>query len=101
MPGLNTEMSMEEGFSWKRFDSIAKTLESLGYLAVVLGPLTGIAMLIIGSTPVRLMGLVVIGASVLVAAYHISFSLLMNAVHDITRQLESYQHEHTETSHST
>ena len=79
---------MEDRFSWQRFDSIARVLESLGYLAVVLGPLTGIAMLVLGSTPVRFMGIVVIGASVLIAAYHISFSLLMNAVHDITRHLD-------------
>jgi len=79
---------MEEPFSWKRFDSVARVLESLGYLAAVLGPLVGIAMLVLGSTPVRFMGIVVIGASVLIAAYHISFSLLMNAVHDITKHLE-------------
>lgn len=88
---------MEEPFSWKRFDSIARVLESLGYLAAVLGPLTGVAMLILGSTPIRLLGLVVIGASVLVAAYHLSFSLLMNAVHDIIRRLELHDREQVET----
>ncbi|HEY3296739.1 MAG TPA: hypothetical protein VGL38_15010 [bacterium] len=88
---------MEEPFSWQRFDSIAKVLGSLGYLAAVFGPLTGIAMLVLGSTAVRLAGIVVIGASVLIAAYHISFSLLMNAVHDITRHLELHEHEQVET----
>ena len=88
---------MEESFSWRRFDSIARVLESFGYLAAVLGPLTGIAMLVFGSTPIRVVGLVVIGASVLIAAYHISFSLLMSAVHDITRHLELHDHPPVET----
>lgn len=79
---------MEEPFSWQRFDRIAKTLEGLGYLVAFLGPLIGIAMLIIGDFVVRMLGLGLIVASFLAAAYHISFSLLMNAVHDITKHIE-------------
>jgi hypothetical protein len=37
-------------------------------------------------------GLSLIFASFLIAAYHISFSLLMNAVHDLTKKLEEQQH---------
>jgi hypothetical protein len=79
---------MEEPFSWQRFDRIAKTLEGLGYLVAFLGPLIGIAMLIIGDFVVRMLGLALIVGSFLAAAYHISFSLLMNAVHDITKHIE-------------
>ncbi len=79
---------MEEPFSWQRFDRIAKTLEGLGYLVAFLGPLIGIAMLIVGDFLVRMLGIGLIVASFLVAAYHISFSLLMNAVHDLTRHME-------------
>jgi cyanate permease len=80
---------MEESFSWQRFERISKALESLGYLVAVFGPLVGIALLIIGDWTMRLMGIGVIVASALVAAYHISFSLLMNAVHDLTKRIES------------
>ena len=79
---------MEESFSWQRFDRIAKTLEGLGYLAAFLGPLMGIALLIVGDFVVRIIGLAMIVASFLTAAYHISFSLLMNAIHDLTKHLE-------------
>jgi hypothetical protein len=82
---------MEDSFSWQRFDRIAKTLEGLGYLVAFLGPLVGIALLIVGDTVVRVVGLAMIFGSFLTAAYHISFSLLMNAVHDITKHIESQQ----------
>ena len=80
---------MEDPFSWQRFDRIAKTLEGLGYLVAFLGPLVGIALLIVGDMVVRIIGLAMILASFLTAAYHISFSLLMNAIHDITKHLEA------------
>ena len=80
---------MEESFSWQRFDRISKTLEGLGYLVAFLGPLVGIALLIMGDFVVRIVGLALIFASFLTAAYHISFSLLMNAVRDITKKLEA------------
>ena len=82
---------MEESFSWQRFDRIAKTLEGLGYLVAFLGPLVGIALLIVGDMVVRIVGLALIFGSFLTAAYHISFSLLMNAIHDITKHLEMQQ----------
>lgn len=71
---------MDESFSWKSFDRVAKILESLGYIVAVFGPLTGIGMLILGDIAVKFMGIVTILASCLVALYHISFSLLMGAV---------------------
>ena len=79
---------MDDSFSWQRFDRIAKTLEGLGYLVAFLGPLAGIALLIVGDMVVRIVGLVMIFGSFLTAAYHISFSLLMNAVKDITKRLD-------------
>ena len=80
---------MEESFSWQRFDRISKTLEGLGYLVAFLGPLAGIALLIVGDFVVRIVGLALIFASFLTAAYHISFSLLMNAVKDIIKRLDA------------
>lgn len=82
---------MEEPFSWQRFDRIAKTLEGLGYLVAFLGPLVGIALLIVGDFVIRVIGLTLIIGSFLAAAYHISFSLLMNAIHDITKHLEAQE----------
>ena len=82
---------MEESFSWQRFARIAKTLEGLGYMVAFLGPLVGIALLIVGDMVVRIVGLALIFGSFLTAAYHISFSLLMNAIHDITKHLEMQQ----------
>ena len=79
---------MDATFSWQRFDKIARVLEALGYVVALLGPLAGITMLIIGDWVTRILGLSIILGSFLVAAYHISFSLLMSAVHDITKHLE-------------
>jgi hypothetical protein len=94
------EVVMEENFSWQRFDRISKALESLGYLVAVFGPIAGIALLIFGDGIMRLMGVGVIVASALIAAYHISFSLLMNAVKDLTRHLEAINPPRTTGSSS-
>lgn len=74
---------MDESFSWKNFDRMAKVLESLGYIVAVFGPLVGIGMLILGDMAVKFMGIVTIVASFLVALYHISFSLLMGAIRNL------------------
>jgi hypothetical protein len=79
---------MDGTFSWQRFDRIARVLEALGYVVAFFGPLAGIVMFVIGDWITRIVGLSLIFASFLIAAYHISFSLLMNAVHDLTKKLE-------------
>jgi hypothetical protein len=71
---------MSPSFSWQNFDRMSRVLESLGYMVAVFGPLIGVAILIFGSSVMRLMALVIIVASVLIALYHISFALLMDAV---------------------
>jgi hypothetical protein len=71
---------MSPSFSWQNFDRMARVLGSLGYVVAVFGPLLGILMLIFSSTPVRIAGLVLIVGSILIALYHISFSLLMDAI---------------------
>ncbi len=85
---------MEETCNWQRFDRIAKALESLGYLVAVFGPLVGIVLLVIGDWAIRGVGVMVIVASVLVAVYHISFSLLMNAIKDLSKHLDAHEHGH-------
>lgn len=74
---------MDESFSWKSFDRMAKVLESMGYIVAVFGPLVGIGMLVLGDLAVKFMGIVTIVASFLVALYHISFSLLMGAIRNL------------------
>ena len=87
---------MDGTFSWQRFDRIAKVLEALGYVVAFFGPLAGIAMLIIGDWVTRILGISLILGSFLIAAYHISFSLLMSAVHDITKHIEAQSGEKRE-----
>ena len=79
---------MEKSFSWQNFDRMAKALESLGYVVVVVGLLVGIALFIMGGWMMRMIGLGIMAAGFLIAAYHISFSMLMNAIRDITKCLE-------------
>ncbi len=85
---------MEPQFSWDSFDRIAKTLQSLGYVLIVFGPIIGCVLLVMGDTVIRLSGLVVIAASVFVALYHISFLLLMTAVHDLTKHISDLEKGH-------
>jgi hypothetical protein len=90
---------MEEPFSWDRFDRISKALQGFGYLAVIFGTVLGLALLIFGSSMVRMTGVAVLVGSILIAAYHFSFSLLMDAVHDIGRHLDTVERKQTETGH--
>ena len=80
---------MNPSFSWQNFDRMARILESLGYMVAVFGPLLGIALLIFGSSQIRVLGLAVIVGSALTALYHISFSLLMDAVRTTTKRAET------------
>jgi len=82
---------MEKSFSWKNFDRMSKALESLGYVVIALGPVLGVAFIIFGNTIFMFTGIVVIFASFLIALYHISFSLLMNGMRDLTKQIEEYK----------
>ena len=77
---------MSPSFTWQNFDRVARMLESLGYMVAGFGPLIGILMLIFGSPTIRLLAIAVIIGSVLIALYHISFSLLMNAIRTVIRQ---------------
>jgi len=78
---------MERRFSWQHFDQTSRALESLGYVVVFFGPVIGILLLIFGSGAFKLTGLAVILASLLVALYHFSFSLLMNSIRQIEIEL--------------
>ena len=82
---------MSPSFTWQNFDRVARMLESLGYMVAGFGPLIGIILLIFGSPAIRLMAIAVIIGSALIALYHISFSLLMNAVRMLIK------HEDTDT----
>ncbi len=85
---------MEVPFSWQRFERIARILESMGYLIAVFGPLLGVGMLVLGGGVIRVAGVGVIFGSILAAAYHIGFSMLMNAVRDVTKHLDTMELEH-------
>ncbi len=87
---------MEKSFSWKHFDRMSKALESIGYVVMVFGPILGIALVVFGSTMFRLVGLAIVVASFLIAMYHISFSLLMNGIHDLKKHLETSPYEYIE-----
>lgn len=78
---------MEPQFSWEKLDRLAKTLQSIGYVVIVFGPLIGIVMLIMGETVIRFSGLAVIFGSILIALYHLSFSAVMIAIHDLLSHL--------------
>ena len=80
---------MESSFSWQNFDRMAHVLESLGYLVLIFGPLVGLGMMIFGSGMINVMGLVVMVGSILIALYHICFSLMMRAIRGLI-------HDHTE-----
>jgi hypothetical protein len=80
---------MSPSFSWHNFDRMARILESLGYMVAIFGPLLGIALLIFGPTLVRVLGLVIIVGSVLTALYHVSFSLLMDAIRTMIKRADA------------
>lgn len=86
---------MEPQFSWETLDRLAKTLQSIGYIVIVFGPIVGLVMLIMGETMIRMTGLAIIFGSILIALYHLSFSLVMIALHDLLKHLPP---EKTETA---
>ena len=85
---------MDNPFSWQNFDRISGLLESVGYMVAVLGPIFGLGLLVFGCGLLRWIGIGVVIASVLIATYHLSFSLLMNAIRDLTKHLESLEAGH-------
>ena len=60
---------MEQPFSWRSFDQMARALQSVGYLVIVFGPLVGLAVVILASGMMRVVGIAVIGASFFLALY--------------------------------
>lgn len=67
---------------------MSHALESLGYVVMVLGPLLGIGFIVFGNTIFLITGVLIIFASFLISLYHLSFSLLMNGMRDLTRMLK-------------
>ena len=84
---------MERRFSWQHFDQTSHALESLGYVVVVFGPIMGILLLIFGSATFKLAGLMVVLASLLITLYHFSFSMLMNSIRQIEKELNKLRDE--------
>lgn len=78
---------MQKHFSWVSFDRMSAALEAMGYIIAVFGPLIGIALAILGSGFVRVTGVGIVFASILIALYHVSFSLLMNAIHQLQGEI--------------
>ena len=79
---------MDKPFSWHHFERMSKTLESLGYVVIVFGPLAGIGLLVFGSTMFKVSGILLILASFLISMYHVSFSLLMNGIRELKKMLD-------------
>lgn len=80
---------MNKKFSWNDFESMSKLLESIGYAVLVFGPLTGAALLIFGPVSLKILGVLTIIASMLIALYHFSFALLMNGIRESLNQFLS------------
>jgi hypothetical protein len=74
---------MEERFPWPEFDRLAKMLQSSGYVVIVVGPIVGLVMLIMGEAVLRISGFAILFGSVLIGLYHMCFASIMNALHDI------------------
>lgn len=79
---------MDSKFNWDKFNRMSNALESLCYVVIVLGPLAGIGLIIIGDFVTKLVGVGVIFASVLISLYHLSFSLLMNGFRELAEKVE-------------
>ena len=78
---------MDSSFSWKNYHRWADTLQSIGFVFLIIGPLVGIVLLVVGDLMLKLMGVIAIAASILICLYHMSFCLLMNAIEQIKDQL--------------
>jgi len=89
---------MEKQFSWKEFENVSRTLELLGTGVIILGLIVSIAMIIFGSSIIRIGGIALIFGSLVVAVYHYSFSMLMNGIKEIMKRLEhieTFQNQNT------
>lgn len=84
---------MEERFPWPEFDRLARMLQSSGYVVIVVGPIVGIVMLIMGETILRITGLAILIGSVLIGLYHMCFASIMNALHDISNHAATQETE--------
>lgn len=80
---------MDHKFSWKRFENITRVVESLGVVVIVLGPITGLVLFIVGDFILRLIGILLFFASFLIALYHISLSLMMGGLRDLMKRLDN------------
>ena len=73
---------MERTFSWKKYDRMARTLESLAYVVIVVGPIVGVEFILQGDLAARLSGVAMIFGSILISMYHMSFALLMDGIRE-------------------
>lgn len=75
-------------FSWRSYDRMSQLLQSVGYVVVVFGTIAGLFILAMGESLMRLVGLFTVAASVLLGLYHVSFSMLMTALHNMIRRMD-------------
>lgn len=75
-------------FSWRSFDRMSQVLQSVGYVVIVFGTLGGLALAIMGESLMRLVGLVAVAMSILLGLYHMSFAMVMLAMHNLLRHIE-------------
>lgn len=75
-------------FSWRSYDRMSQVLQSVGYVVVVFGTIAGLVIVAMGESLMRLGGFFLIGFSILLGLYHVSFSMVMTAMHRVMRRLD-------------
>ncbi|MBL0061435.1 MAG: hypothetical protein IPP40_12280 [bacterium] len=75
-------------FSWRSFDRMSQVLQSVGYVVIVFGTIAGLLIATMGESLVRLAGIFTVALSILLGLYHVSFSMLMAAMHNMIRRLD-------------
>ncbi|NUO20160.1 hypothetical protein HUU59_12000 [bacterium] len=80
-------------FSWRSFDRMSQVLQSVGYVVVVFGTITGLIVTAMTDSYIRLAGVMLIVLSVLIGLYHVSFSMVMTAMHKLMSRLDAGREE--------
>ena len=86
---------MEESKFWPMFERTRASFEALAIVIVIFGPITGIVLLIMGDLLVKMVGLGVIFFSMLLALYHLGYSMLMRAILFLAKEQHSVFEEIT------
>ncbi|MCL4305598.1 hypothetical protein KJZ99_06765 [bacterium] len=75
-------------FSWRSYDRMSQILQSVGYVVVVFGTIAGLFIAATSESLLRLAGVFIVAMSILLGLYHVSFSMLMTAMHNMIRRMD-------------